>query len=430
MSKPNTAVVGGKTITWRVVKTATTFLIKYQVDGGPWLNKRVPSDIKAKAVAETYAKAFVEARGQEMSAASALPVAVKRQVLTVRQLATKWLAQREASKLAPSTVADNRSHLDSRILPAMGEEPSIGDMPADEVTPGTIRQRVRGLVEAGLSGNYIRNVVATLRNLFEDAMADDWVDLPTNPVAHPAVSRAMPAAVTKAGRNTIIHLSRAEAERLLTAPKVEVDRRVRYLLALTSGLRDGEIAGLTFGDLFLEEPVPYLRVNKALAIKSKKKGPALRAPKTEDSVRKVPLHPLAIQSLKAWKAQGWHDFVRPARRPGLADPVLPNAFGQAVRPPSASILRTDLGHAKCSSKYAGEHPFTFHALRRSFSTWLAEAGVPAEVREKLMGQRPRSVAGAHYTAFSLATLAEAVAKITLDLSPAQVVAPLTEEVRP
>jgi hypothetical protein len=51
-------------------------------------------------------------------------------------------------------------------------------------------------------------------------MAEEWVDLPANPVKHVAVRREVPERVTRAGKHTIIHLTRATAEKLVTCAAV------------------------------------------------------------------------------------------------------------------------------------------------------------------------------------------------------------------
>jgi hypothetical protein len=58
--------------------------------------------------------------------------------------------------------------------------------------------------------------------------------------------------ITLAGKHTIVHLSRAVAEQLLSSPKAPEWRRVRTLLALTSGMAEGELSGLRMDDLDLD----------------------------------------------------------------------------------------------------------------------------------------------------------------------------------
>ena len=60
--------------------------------------------------------------------------------------------------------------------------------------------------------------------------------------------------------------------------------------------------------------------------------------------------------------------------------------------------------------------FEFHTLCASFSTWLAEAGVDADVRAALMGHAPRSVTDAFYTDRTMRRLREAVNRLEIPLT--------------
>jgi integrase len=82
----------------------------------------------------------------------------------------------------------------------------------------------------------------------------------------------------------------------------------------------------------------------------------------------------------------------------------------------AKMLRADLRAAGLPSTYEG-NPYTAHATRRSFSTWLREAGVDIETRDRLMGHAAGSVGEKHYTAMTTAVLAklrDALESIQLD----------------
>jgi hypothetical protein len=81
----------------------------------------------------------------------------------------------------------------------------------------------------------------------------------------------------------------------------------------------------------------------------------------------------------------------------------------------ATMLRADLRAVGLPDAYEG-HPFTSHATRRSFATWLAEAGVAEATIKRLMGHAGSGVTQQHYTAQTLATLHAAVESIRLDLS--------------
>jgi integrase len=198
---------------------------------------------------------------------------------------------------------------------------------------------------------------------------------------------------------------------------------VRWLLALTSGLAEGELAGLKLDDLALDAPIPTVKVTKALRLKGDDGWASMGATKTDNrvrvlplhpgAVRVLPLHPGAVRALRAWRATGWAQYV--GRAPKGHDALFPNSAGESWRPDSAPLLRADLVAAGLPDTYEG-HPYTAHATRRSFATWLTEAGVPSDTVKRLMGHAAEGVTAQHYAAQNLETLAAAVAKIELDLS--------------
>jgi integrase len=219
--------------------------------------------------------------------------------------------------------------------------------------------------------------VATLRDALDDAVDEELI--PSNPARTALVSEEIPQAETRAGENVIVHIPLSDAERVLTCPHVPEERRTRYLLALTSGMRDGEIAGLTWADVELSGPHPTVCVTKQISTRREtpKTKPKPSRPKTKHAHRTRPLHPLACAALRAWKSGAWVLLV--GRHALGTDPVFPDEHGNPYRPRSAELLRQDLETSGCPSKYAGECAIDFHATRRSFATWL-EAKIACSAR--------------------------------------------------
>src|SRR2546426_714596 len=85
------------------------------------------------------------------------------------------------------------------------------------------------------------------------------------------------------------------------AAELREDRRARYLVGFLAGLRDGEIAALTWADVDLDAATPLVHVTKSVAIKGPKGFATAGKTKTETSVRTLALHSLAVAALGAWK---------------------------------------------------------------------------------------------------------------------------------
>ena len=180
-------------------------------------------------------------------------------------------------------------------------------------------------------------------------------------------------------------------EQLLRCSAVEVHRKVRYVLAFLTGLRDGEIAGLKFQDVFGGE-TQVLSVNKQLRLEESgyREGP----PKTDTSFRDVPLGALVLEAMQWWFDEGWAAYV--GHKATLVDLVFPSPSGKPWRPRSSELLRADLYLAGLPTKFRGQIGFVFHRARGSFTSWLARRGTPFDLRRALLGHGAVGVTDGSY----------------------------------
>lgn len=215
-------------------------------------------------------------------------------------------------------------------------------------------------------------------------------------------------------------------------------RRLRYLLAVMSGLRDKEIQALTFADLFLSDEIPYLKVDYQLMKRGNKpvkiyeeeiaRGVSkeeifsgdravLGLPKRR-SRRAIPLHPELVKALNWWKSIGWKVFT--GRKPEKDDPIFcrenrslrkgqkPGDFSSYDSP---ECLREDLVRVG-----KGETEYTFHELRHTFATQLDKMGLDGVFVDRLMGHAAKSVAQRNYTVQQLKPLYEPICKLPFVVS--------------
>jgi integrase len=321
---------------------------------------------------------------------------------TVALLVEPWLELVRADPdLAPATVSMHEQNANGRITKG------LGPLRPEELTTGTLRRWIRSMRDEELSPSRIRNVFNSLGKMIDCSMAEEWIVLAGNPCRHPGVREELPSVT---GPDRIRLLTRDQATTLVDAPTTPVERRVRYLVALTSGMRDGEIAALTWSSIREEQGVLCFDVRRSLAIDGPEGWATPKDPKTRASRRLVPLHPQALAALETWKERGWKAYV--GRAPKDDDHIFASPDGEGWRPQSAAFLRDDLEGCGLPKTFEGEE-MQFRDLRHCFSTWLASAGVAEELRDRLMGHAPRTVGLRHYTGVDLARLREAVETIQL-----------------
>ncbi len=397
----------------------------------------VIDDPRARKIAELVASAsptaldhFLQVAGELVGGELQLIAPKSSQDPTVRDITERWIALRRAEAargdVASATVSANVEHLQHRILPALGDvrvsllgaEPTrlrhfVADLREQPRTRAG-RKKTRIVIEGTKLSNFrVRNVCATLSKLLDDAIAEGWVHLSMNPMRHPAVK--VPRAVTLAN-GEVIFIERDSAALLLNSTLVGIELRTRCTVGLLTALDIAEISGLSFEHLDLDGSVPTVRVERCFT-QTGKYGPTKRPSR----VRLVPLHPLVVTALRSHTARWVERF---GRQPEAGDPLFAAVEVRAgVRTPiprywhgAADDLRAALELVGCATVRNG-HPITAKSMRRSFATWLHEAGVEESVIGRLMGHAAKSVTGRHYTAADLARLYEAVCRIELRREP-------------
>lgn len=136
-------------------------------------------------------------------------------------------------------------------------------------------------------------------------------------------------------------------------------------LAVYTGIREGELLGLLWGDLDLEGDNPRLNVNRAWD-----RSGVLQKPKTKSSVRSIPIFPEAKKALLEWRmaSKTKDDKAR----------VFRVASGSAHRPLDAIIARLREDEPTFPKP-------SLHALRHTFASVMACRGVPPKILQKWMG---------------------------------------------
>ena len=161
--------------------------------------------------------------------------------------------------------------------------PVLGKVKLKNLTSAHVRGLYREKLNAGFSPRTVQYVHVTLHKALKQAIADGLI--PRN-----ATEAVKPPQV------------RREELRPLTAEQVrvlfDVAKRERlealYVLAITTGLRQGEFLGLK-RDVDLDTGI--LRVRRTLT--TAKGGPQLAAPKTKSSRRTVRLTQSAIKAFRS-----------------------------------------------------------------------------------------------------------------------------------
>ncbi len=173
-------------------------------------------------------------------------------------------------------------------------------------------------------------------------------------------------------------LSPAQVRALLRAASGQRNEAL-YVVAVHTGLRQGELLGLKWADVDLDGKFPKLSVRRSLNVTEE--GLGFGSPKNRVSRRSVPLNKTVVAALRAHRArQSAQRLASPAWRD--PDLVFPNHIG-------GPMDHNNLYHREYKTllKRAGleAEGFTFHALRHTFATALFARGEHPKVVQSLLG---------------------------------------------
>lgn len=151
-----------------------------------------------------------------------------------------------------------------------------------------------------------------------------------------------------------------------------------FILAVTSGMREGELLALRWADVDLERGVVRVR---ATLQRTKDAGYILAAPKTKKSRRQITLATRARDALRTHRARQAEERLKlGAAWDGTLDLVFPNQTG---RPMDAMNLTHR--HFQPLLVRAGLPRMRFHDLRHTAATLLLGRGVNPKIVSEMLG---------------------------------------------
>jgi integrase len=211
---------------------------------------------------------------------------------TVGVFLESWLARVEL-RLRPSTFERYRELIRVHVIPELGQ------IRLEKLTADQVQRLCRGIHERGRAPRTVASVRSVLRAALNDAKRQrliahnpaQYVDLPR------VVGQRIPA-MTPADAETILAAVRGHR----IAPLVE--------LALSSGLRQGELLGLRWEDVELDNA----RLTVAGALQRVGGRLVLVEPKTRRSRRTLPLTAGAVAALRAQHQRQLEDRLRAGGR--------------------------------------------------------------------------------------------------------------------
>lgn len=279
--------------------------------------------------------------------------------LAVAQYLPSWL---EAIK---SSVRDTTYTRYEGLL-RLHAVPMLGKLPLSKLSP----QHLAALYADRLSAGLHPTTVGHLHRVLHLALgqAAKWGLLIRNPVDL--------VSPPKAERSEMQTLSPEEAQRFLQAA-AEDRLSALYVVALTTGMRQGEMLALRWDAVDLDRTVLEVRAT----VHRTRQGFVFSPPKTAKSRRQVLLTPLAVAALRRHKAAQAEERLRlGAAWDGTFDLLFGNEIGRPIEPQNLArrSYRRILDRAGLTYR-------PFHSLRHSAATLLLGRNVHPAIVASLLG---------------------------------------------
>lgn len=300
--------------------------------------------------------------------------------------------------LKATTVASHETHIRKHIVPALGAVP-LKDLTVAQVSAWQA-EMLRKMVRRGkapkpakagepakpekpakpLSPKRVLNARMTLHTLLEEAVRKELI--PSNPVAKVRPPKQNPEK---------IHAFTADHVQALTEAARGHRLEVLFGTAWQAGMRMGELLGLRWADIRLDEGT--VRIGRTAATT----GHAVffQDAKTEASVRTIVLPTETVTALRAHRRQQREEGIRAGAGWREGDLVFPTSKGTPIQP--AAMERTWYS----VRNKAGIPAYGFHSLRHTYASLALSAGVSLELVSENLGHKSPAFTKRVYAEFML-----------------------------
>ena len=282
-----------------------------------------------------YGKTYAEVKEKLLQIKARIITPEVESGLTVKELFTEWLSAK-LTQTKPSTYANYAFKAEKHLIPA------FGSLKIEKLSPSKVYDFIMEKRNKGLSNKYISDLIIVLKNMTRYAAR-----------VHHCVNPIADVELPKKEKHELDLYNKNEQNRLKSALLTNMDlTKLGIMIALYTGVRIGELCGLKWSDIDLnaktiriERTVQRIRVSG----KANRTELIISTPKSNTSMRTIPIPEFLVRMLKAFKPSNTDTFVITGKVK-LPDP------------------RTMQYRFKALLARSGLRTLNFHSLRHLFAT--------------------------------------------------------------
>ena len=268
---------------------------------GRWESRLSLGVINGKRQSKSFYGSTKEEAESKMITAVMGRVEVDITEMTVKELCTEWLSV-SSHRVKESTLANYRMKIEKHIIP------HFGDKMCCEITSKSSYDFMQKKLDSGLSNRYVADIMVLLKTVFKYAQRE-------YSILNPFDNMVMP----KSTKPEVRLLTKNEQKKLKDYLKKNNNPiTLGITLALSMGLRVGEVCGLMWNDIdFNSRTLTVNRTVQRISVRdgNNKTKVVISPPKSQTSARKIPIPAGVFSMLKSLQSNPEHYIVSDSTKP-------------------------------------------------------------------------------------------------------------------